>query len=393
MSLRPVLLATMLLSFTCSWLEYGIYWYIGKQYQYPQWLNLLFALFFGLGYFGGAMLSHRLAVRFGSKPVILACVAWQVLFSLLMMLWPGPVLMWEGNFLFALASGIQWPMIEARLAAGRTPREASRALGKFNLSWAATAFLALGLNGAALSAGPRWFFLVNLLVNLAGGCVVAFGFGPDAAPLHDDHPEQPTPETLALARRLLQAATLGMVACYAILFICSPLIPDRLKALAVPTALATWIPAAAFAVRFVIFAAFERWHGWHLRRWPLFVGLSLLPVALYVTLLGPHWIWVLAGQAAFGFALGFVYTASIDYGLLVHAASVEGSGNHEASVGLGFAGGPACGLLAVGLAALPGLSTNGWLTIGLLPMVALALIALRPLLRRSPAPAAIGASA
>src|SRR5207249_9976892 len=53
------------------------------------------------------------------------------------------------------------------------------------------------------------------------------------------------------------------------------------------------------------------------------------------------------GLAAFGAGMAAIYTGSLYYAMEVERADVEAGSTHEALIGVGYSGGPACGLLAL----------------------------------------------
>jgi hypothetical protein len=57
---------------------------------------------------------------------------------------------------------------------------------------------------------------------------------------------------------------------------------------------------------------------------------------------------VLAGLAAFGMGMATIYTGALYYAMEVGQSEVEAGGKHEALIGVGYTGGPTCGLLALG---------------------------------------------
>lgn len=383
MPLLPVLLATFLLSGTCSMLEYGMFFLTEEKLHFSNTTNLLLALLFGLGYAGGALWSHKASAKFGEKPLMIACLIAQIMVAGWITWQPEPAVVFIANTVLALAFGLFWPMIESRVVAGRPGRAASRALGRFNLAWAFTSVIGTAVCGALLERGVGFFFATSAAVNLAGLAWIACTFPKTAKHLTHDHPEKPAAATLAQIKPLLACARIGMIASYMAIFILAPLVPKTFKALGLSPTLVTVLAASAFGTRFLMFAILERWHGWHLKAWPLVLSAVALPAGIYLTLLGPNVPVIVAGQILLGFALGAIYVASIDYGMIEKNASVEGGGDHEFGVGLGFTVGPLLGLLGVWLGHFEALGPKGGLALGLLPAAALSLWMLKPLLKKA----------
>ena len=105
-----------------------------------------------------------------------------------------------------------------------------------------------------------------------------------------------------------------------------------------------------FFGRFIAFAVFWKWAGWHYRfRWLL--GAFLLLIGSFMAILLAHELWiVIVAQVFFGFATGLIYYSSLFYAMDVGEASSEHSGWHEAFIGVGIFAGPALGALALQLA-------------------------------------------
>ena len=79
------------------------------------------------------------------------------------------------------------------------------------------------------------------------------------------------------------------------------------------------------------------------------------------------------GELLFGAAAGFLYTAALYYAQVVQNASVDAGGAHEALIGLGYALGPAAGLIGSALAHGAGPGSPGYMqgmSIATLPLVA-----------------------
>jgi hypothetical protein len=67
---------------------------------------------------------------------------------------------------------------------------------------------------------------------------------------------------------------------------------------------------------------------------------------------------LIAGLAVFGVGMGVIYCSALYYAMAVGNAAVDAGGKHEALIGIGYGGGPICGLLAIAAA------DSGWLAKG-----------------------------
>jgi hypothetical protein len=99
--------------------------------------------------------------------------------------------------------------------------------------------------------------------------------------------------------------------------------------------------------------------GWHGRRTGLLRTMVLLPTGFVLMLFAPNLPLVLLGELLFGWGAGECYYAALYYAMVVENASVQAGGGHESLIGLGFALGPAAGLVGVALAPLTGDQTTG----------------------------------
>ena len=379
-----LVLTTLLVSTSCSMLEYGIYWFTEAKLHFSKAEHLPQALVFGAAYVASAWGSHWASRKVGEKPLMLVCLVAQLVLAGCVVWSPTKDMVFCAFAGMSISYGILWPLIESRFAIGRTPREATRAIGRFNIAWASTSVIGTAICGVILGAwGTGGFFAVASLANVVGLMMIAVTVPRMVEPLRMDHPERPDADILARARCLLAAARIGMVAAYTAIFILAPLLPDVLKnpAFGLSPAVATVLASLVFGARFVTFVALERWHGWHLRAWPLAFAALALPVGVCLALFGTTLLLFVFGEVLLGIAMGFIYVGSIDYGMIVKNASVEGGGDHEAVVGLGFTLGPLLGLLGDKLGAVPFLGERGGMALGLVPAAALSLAVLWPLRR------------
>lgn len=242
-----------------------------------------------------------------------------------------------------------WPLIEAGVSRGRSGAELRRAVGAFNLSWAAT--LSIGLAVVALAEGElRLVFGV-----LVGLHLLIFPLIPGVGGVHAEAAPEPVP---ADWRPLLAAARVLMPMAYLLLDCMAPLLPGVWAALGVSVDRAPLYTATWMLIRVVIFAGMSRWGGW--QGSPLLLGIGTLSLlaGCGLVLAAPGVVPVLAGLVFFGAGHAMIYYAALFYGMAVGGGEVEAGGKHEAVIGLGYLGGP---VLALG---------GFWLGTGPLPVLA-----------------------
>jgi hypothetical protein len=170
--------------------------------------------------------------------------------------------------------------------------------------------------------------------------------------LHEQHEPHPIVYTQLLATfRILLPTS------YIVFTALNPYLPELLGMMGITTGWQAPLAATWAGARVGTFLLLERWHGWHGRWYPAIGGMALLLGGFAVAVLSPAagaslggQVMALAGLAAFGMGMASIYTGALYYALEVGQAEVEAGGTHEALIGLGYTGGPACALLAMGAA-------------------------------------------
>ena len=379
----PLPLLTFIESLATVLLERGIYFYTHERLGFSDTANLALALTFGLAYAAGAAGAHRLCHRLGERTLLAALIAILLSLHLGLGLAPTAAACWVVFPLVGLLSGAKWPVIETYVVAGCTPDRAVRAIGRFNVSWAASVPLALLVTGPLVARFPAGLFLLAAALH----AVSLLGLrGLPRRPAHLDlaHPERPDPQRTARYRSLQTSARWGMLGGYAMLFLLAPLLPAVFTGrLGFGVEAATALSAVLDVARVLTFVALGVFTAWRGRRLPLGLGVVGLPLGLGLTLFGPTTAAVLAGEALFGVASGVVYYAALYHAMVLLNADPKAGGAHEALIGLGFALGPLMGLLARPVAGWAGGETAGLVWV-LAPAAAITTgLALVPLVRRA----------
>lgn len=345
-SAQAILFLTFIESLGTVLLERGVYFYTHDVLGASERQNLLLATAFGITYVLGALASHGVAARFGERRLLVGSLVALLGVHVLLTVRPTAPLLALCFPVIGLLQGIKWPVVESFVSAGRQPEELVGAVGRFNVTWALSVPLALVVSGPLIASG--W---AGSLFLFAAGCNVlglAACLAQPARPLHLDasHPARPSAERLASFRSLLAAARWSMLLSYALLFLLAPLLPEVLAGLHLSVSESTQVAAVLDVARVATFWVLGVWPGWHGRALPIVVAIGLMPIAFLLSLFGGSVAAVLAGELLFGACSGLLYTAALYYALLVQNASVEAGGAHESLIGLGFALGPALGLLA-----------------------------------------------
>lgn len=255
---------------------------------------------------------------------------------------------WVATGVFAPSSGAFWPIVESYLSGGRSGHRLRRAVGQFNIVWASAVIAAAWAMGPTLERHP-----LGVLVAFGGVQAVStllvwpMGREPGARiPAHHE-PHPPVYEALLTTFRMLLPTS------YYIVSVWSPYAPSVMDRLGVGIGWQVPIAATWMLSRLAVFAAMERWHGWHGRWWLVVVGVAGMVGGVSTALAAPLFGGgvgtpvLVAGLAVLGVGNGVIYSASLYYAMEVGKGEVEAGGTHEALIGVGFAGGPLTGWAAV----------------------------------------------
>jgi hypothetical protein len=367
-------------SFSTVLVQRGVYFYTREALGFGENQNLLLALGMGAVYVIGALLSHRVAKRFGERQALLGALIGQV--AMLVSVWQGPRgwLLASGSLLFSGLNGMMWPIVESYISAGRTPLAASRAIGRFNIAWSVPVPLAIWSSGPIIRHLDSGLFLFA-----AGGMALAMilVLPLRGVPEHlaTDHPERPGPEHLRRLGGLLISSRSSMVAGYAMLFVLSPLLPVILSRLDYTIVAQTALAGFLDAGRASTFVLMQSTHTWHGRRSILALAAILVPIGFLLALSTGRGGLIALGLVVFGASHGVAYYASLYYAMVIGNAAVKSGGTHESLIGSGFVLGPAAALMGSALGNLWHQAALGIL-VGVSPIVLLgAAGGLWPLLR------------
>lgn len=369
-----VLLTAFGSSFAGTLLQRGGYFYTHQVLGFSQAQNLWLALLVGVTYIAGATTSHPLSARLGERRTLLGVLLALVSAHLVIAAVPSAALLVVALALIAFLQGSMWPIFESYMSAGETPRSLSRALSRYNISWALSVPLSLALAGLIIASGsPRLLFLTAAA--LFGWVALACrAFPKTPVHLEADHVERPKAALLQSYRALLSASRLAMLLSYALMYVLAPLMPEIMLGVGLDTASAARAASLLDVARLSCFLGLFTWSGWHGRKLPILFAIGALPVGFGLVLLGPSITSVISGEVLFGAAAGFLYTAALYYAQVVQNASVDAGGAHEALIGVGYALGPGAGLIGTALAHGAGPGSPDYMqgmSIATLPLVAL----------------------
>jgi predicted MFS family arabinose efflux permease len=244
-----------------------------------------------------------------------------------------------------------WPVLEALVSEGA---HAARAVGIYNITWAAANAAAYFIGGTLIvKFGYQSMFylpLIFVLVQLAlvfwlekiHGVVV----GEPGEPPNDA--SRPSP---ARAKNFQRMAWLANPFAYIAINTLLAVIPGLAAKFHMSPMLAGFVCSLWCFVRLGTFVLLWRWPGWHYRfRW-LVTAFAILILAFAAILVAPNLAVLIAAQVFFGAAIGLIYYSSLFYSMDASDTKSEHGGIHEAAIGAGNFIGPAVGAAALQFAA------------------------------------------
>jgi predicted MFS family arabinose efflux permease len=271
-----------------------------------------------------------------------------------------------------------WPALEALASDGETGTGLQRAVGIYNVVWAATGAVAYFVGGVlfdqlglqAIFYVPAAFVAVQLALVLrleraAKGVRSERSESPSIVPPPDPHRPSPT-----RAKSFLRMAWIANPFAYIAANTLIAVMPGLAHRLELSTTQAGFFGSVWCFARLAAFVGLWRWTGWHYRfRWLLTAYLTLI-ATFTATLTAPNVAILVLAQAVLGGALGLIYYSSLFYSMDAGDAKGEHGGIHEAVIGLGNFVGPAVG--AASLQFFPQHTTNGVFAVSLLLLGGLA---------------------
>ena len=287
--------------------------------------------------------------------------------------------LWTLIALYSLLTGVLWPMVESFLSGGRAGKSLGSTVGKFNIVWSGALVVSFVAMAPLVEPRPLEVVAGAGVVHLVSLLLLPF-FRRDPGH-HADYTPEPHPPVYA---DLLAVLRLQLPASYIVFSALSPYLPTAFAQLGIETKWHTPIAAIWLFTRTITFLILQLWHGWH-GRWatPIIGGVLLLAGFAAAILAQPIFSpdvtapspetalpVLIAGLTVFGVGMGTIYAAALYYAMEVGSAKVDAGGVHEALIGVGFGGGPACGLIAAGLVTAQRLEPRHF-EFGVLALVAL----------------------
>lgn len=324
--------------------ERGVFFYTRYTLNKSDAFNLSVAMGFGLCCVIGSLSAHRLCAMTFERRFLTISLLLQLAVCVMLSFRPFGWVLVVGLMAIAIFASPSWPVIERYVSAGRSPRDTSRAIGWFNMTWGMAVPLVVMVSGLLIKLNYRAMFILGaVMMPVALLCVITLP--RRAAQLSHDHPLRVPAGELPRYRRLILASRWMMFLSYALVFVLGPLLPGIFKQLGFDVEQAALLSSPIDWSRFVAFVVMYLWVGWHNRMSTLVLCMIAMPLGFLLTLYGPNTSTVVAGQIIFGATTAVTYYTAIYYAMVVHDASVRAGGWHESVIGAGLFAGPALALM------------------------------------------------
>lgn len=318
----------------------GVYFITRDVFAFTDLRNLLLGLCVQVPYIPAALLAGPISRRIGARRLLTLSLIGMALACAALATLPPQWAWWLLAPCYNAFAGMQWPIVESYIASGRHGRDMRRAIGLFNITWAAA--IAPGLWLISLVHGmPQVTFIVLTVIH--GATLGLVAFWPLQPPHHDveaarNHTGEAYPNLLRAARTLLPMS-------YVLLYMLGPILPGIFERLGVAAAVAPTLGSTWIIARVGVFALMYWRPGWHGRWSILGCGAAMLIAGTLVVLLELSVWFAVLGLVVLGVGQGMLYYAALYYGMAVEHAAVDSGGRHEAVIGLGYILGPTLGLL------------------------------------------------
>ncbi len=348
----------------------GVFFLATSAFDFSKVQNFGLALVYGCVYIPIATNAGRIIRFLNRKGMSTRAILGSVLL-LLMVACSMPLLMtgisrsagiasiWMLTAAYGVLCGIHWPVVQAYICSGRSGAQLRRAIGRFNITWSSATVLVFWLMGPLLRQYPlELIMLIGLLHG--SNTILLRWFAPDPTPKaeieHEPHP--PIYGSLLIVFRILLPTS------FLVLGAVSPMLPEVMSRLSVAQVFQPMLASIWLMSRLGAFITLQRWQGWHGRWWPVLLAGSTLVAGfglVVISPLVPAWInslgmtgggegagvvVLVAGLISFGVGAASIYAGALYYVMEVGQEHVDSGGSHEGFIGLGYALGPAMGLIA-----------------------------------------------
>jgi len=361
----PLFILTFLFSVATAVMWNGLGFVAKESYDFPEWLTFLLFVVNGCIYavaaFGCGAVLRAVEDRLSPRGLLALVLVIQAVTAPLMGIANGPWAIWVVSIIFSICSAGLWSMVESYMSSGRHGRTMRTTIGWWNLCWMASNALGLAAMTIFMGSGnSRWSVAALGPVCLLGTLMVFWFPARPAAHVAS----APTGVGHDRLRPMLRSSRVMLPMSYVLIGALGPIMPYRLDDLSVGLEWVTPLTAIWLVTRVGMVFLMSHAHFWHGRWGSLGAAGTLMGIGFGLISVGPGIASVLWGLALLGIGQGIVYYSAIYYVLVLGNADVDAAGSHEGLIGVGYAAGPAAGL--VGLFVGPALGIDnaiGWVVL------------------------------
>lgn len=348
--LRTTLFIEAILSFACSFLFIGVFFYTAEVFHWDLVRNFSLAAAQGAAYMISALFSQRVARALGRRRLLIVSHIVLAGIAGVGVLVSNHVVQTIVIVGYVPLIAMNWPVIESAVAANADPHVLSRRIGLYNLIWAGTGAVGVALQGKLMAIDRRAVFFIPMVIHVVIVAVVLSrrGLGnweDDKTGEAEAAHLEPEPALLAQRTQALWLSRIALPSTYVVIYSLSALMPLLPVMKTLDPATRTLVGSVWLVSRWVTFWLLGITVFWHTRP-RLLLGAAVLMAVCFIGVTSPIGLGgMIAAQGLLGLAVGLIYTASLYFGMVLSEGSTEHAGYHEALIGLGQILGPGVGAL------------------------------------------------
>lgn len=323
-----------------------LFFYMKNRFGFGELENLLLAALNGLVYTFAAWQGGAFAQRFGcirSLYIGLLVMAGSLVAGgLLSNSAPAQVIVFAT---WTISVCFIWPALEA-LISKNAGEKLPDLLGWYNVIWAGGGAVAYFSAGMLLDRlGMKSLFWLPFSMLPVPIALVAV----ERWLSRREKTRQPSGQAPAMipkpanGRQFLYMAWLANPLSYMAINTLIPLIPSITSKLGLSTSMAGITCSVWMFARLAAFILLKYWSGWHYRFFWLAGSFGLMVACFAVLIFSPTITLFVLTELGFGFSIGLIYYSSLYYSMNASEKQGAHGGLHEAMIGAGLFGGPACG--------------------------------------------------
>jgi hypothetical protein len=377
----------------------GIAFYMSSQYHWSATQNLVLMMVQGAVYAFAALLAGKLVRLFDQSKALLGS---QLILTLLLIPLAFVHSLWLlVPLLLAVASmsTLTWPITEGLVTQHCNPVQMSRRITVYNLTWSITGVLVIAVYGTVMYYWPHGPMVIPV-IGQSIALLLAFRLWRSRRTAKEQadtsHAHAPAHEGLLQVRRLaLWLSRISLPACFVVANSLMGFFSTMPASLEMGVKLSTFIASLWMAGRVLAFVVLGMTTWWQSRPRLLLIAAALLLLSFLAIVVPAERVGLFASsplalviavmvlaELVLGIAVGFIYSGSLYFGMVLSEGSTEQGGYHECLIGMGIVIGPgfaaAAQQLAVGGSHWPGIgavsglmlltiAAAGWISASLRP--------------------------